>query len=151
MKSRFASLFIFGFSILIAFSALELGIGSLSSPGPGFIPFFAAILLLGFCISLFFSSFKKRAVSAQVLKSNTRYGKMAFIVAILLGYSLLLNVLGFVLITIMLMFVLFLMDSRKTFASVVSAIVGASVTTLCVYVLFKLLLSVRFPIGILNF
>ena len=151
MKSPFASLFIFGFSILIAFSASELGIGGLSSPGPGFIPFFAAILLLVFCISLFLSSFRKRAISAQVLKSNVRYGKMGFVVAILLGYSLLLNVLGFVLVTFMLMFVLFVMDSRKTFTSVVSAIVGASVTTFCVYVLFKLLLSVNFPTGIFNF
>jgi len=147
-KDLFIGIFIIGFSIFIAFSALKLGFGSVNLPGPGFIPFFAALFLLILSFLLFFNSFKKRIVFSEAPKSTVQYGKIIFIIATLIGYSLLLDLLGFLFITFMLMFVLFLMESRKT---LVSAIMGAFATTISVYILFELFLGVRFPKGVFGF
>lgn len=147
-KDLFSGLFILSFSIFIAFSSLKLGFGNLNSPGPGFTPFFAAIFLLVLTFLFFFNSFKKKIISYEAPKSAVQYRKIIFIIVTLIGYSLLLDLLGFFLITFMLMFFLFLMESRKT---IVSAIVGAFVTTISVYIFFELFLGVRFPKGIFAF
>jgi putative tricarboxylic transport membrane protein len=145
-KDLFPGLFILGFSIFIASSALKLGIGTINDPGPGLFPFISAVFLFILSSSLSLGSFKDR-VSPDVSKSEVRYGKVIFIIASLLGYSLLLDFLGFLLITFIFMFVLFLMGLRKTLTS---ALVGGIITTISVYILFGLLLGVSFPKGILG-
>jgi len=77
-----------------------------------------------------------------------RHGKTIFIVALLVGYSFLLDILGFCFVTLMLMFILFLMKSRR---AIISALIGSFATTISVYILFELLLGVRFPRGIMDF
>ncbi len=145
-KDLFSGVFILGFSIFIALSALKLGIGTINDPGPGFVPFLCAVLL--FILSCLLSlKFLKEDISHETSERNVRYGKIIFIIVILLGYSLLLDSIGFFIITFMFMFVLSLMESRK---ALVSALVGGIVTTISAYILFELLLGVRFPKGILG-
>lgn len=147
-KGLYPGIFIFGFSIFIAFSALKLGLGSLNSPGPGFIPLIATMFLLVLSFLLFFNSFKNKVISSDASKGAVRYGKTIFVIATLIGYSLLLDLLGFFFVTLMLMFVLFLMGSRR---AIISTLVGAFATTISAYILFELILGVRFPRGILEF
>lgn len=147
-KDLFPGFFILGFSIFITVSALKLGLGSLNSPGAGFIPFIAALFLFVFSFLLLLNSFRKEIISSELPKSAVRHGKTIFIVALLVGYSFLLDILGFYFVTLMLMFALFLMKSRR---AIIWALIGSFATIISVYFLFELLLGVRFPRGILDF
>lgn len=144
-KDSFSALFLLAFSSLMAFSALKLGLGTINQPEAGFLPFCAAIFLLILSLFLFLSSIRKRLISS-VPENAIQYKKIIFIIASLLGYSLLLDILGFYCITFLLMFILFLIESRK----LRFALVGGILVIISVYILFELLLGVYFPKGILS-
>ncbi len=149
-KDLFSGAFILGFSIFIALSAFKLGIGTINDPGPGFFPFLSAVLLFILSCSLSLR-FIKEEISHDASKRNVRYGKIIFIIVGLLGYSLLLDSIGFFSVTFLFMSVLFLMGSRKALTAFVSALMGGMVVTLSVYILFEIFLGVQFPKGILGF
>lgn len=143
-KSQYSALFILAFGSLTAFSALRLGLGTINQPEAGFLPFYAAILLVILSLFLLLGSLGKKSFT-DTPRNMIQYRKIIFIIACLLGYSLLLDILGFYLITFSLMFMLFFVESRK----IRFALLGGILVILCVYVLFQLLLGVYFPKGIL--
>jgi hypothetical protein len=145
-KDLFSALFILAFSSLIAFSAFKLGLGTINQPEAGFLPFCASIFLFTLSLFLLLNSIRKK-LDFTVPKNIIQYKKIIFIIASLLGYSLLLDILGFYFITVLLMFILFLIESRKYRV----ALVGGIVVIIFVYVLFELLLGVHFPKGILSY
>jgi hypothetical protein len=144
MKDLSSGLFIFVFCIFIALSSMKQGLGTGDMPGPGFLPFLSAITLLILSLLLIVISFKKKLIS-EAPKEKIRYRKVIFIIFALLGYSLLLDILGFYSITFILIVVLILIESRKSFGL---AIMVGSLTAVSVYIVFEFLLGVHFPKGV---
>src|SRR5947199_4622481 len=102
---------LFWLAIAIFFSLdgfINLKLGSLRSPGPGFFPFWGGVVLGLLSLVLLLSSLKNMGrLSLSVLKS-----KLLLVTGALLAYLLLLETFGFVTITFLSLFLLFRMDYR---------------------------------------
>jgi Tripartite tricarboxylate transporter TctB family len=135
----------------VAIHAYRLGLGHLYEPGPGFIFFLAAgllIVLSGFNIA---QSFSKRAGSDDSEKkdlsvwSGIRWKKIVMVLAAISVYIYLFNLTGFGFSTFLLMLFLFkAVEPTRWWVAVCSSIA----TTVAAYALFKVWLGVPFPTGI---
>jgi len=127
--------------------AYQLGIGKLRSPGPGLMPFIVGgFLFLLSCfllmVTLFRKAFREESVEEQ---RGVNFRKLAIVVASLVLYGLLLERLGFLVVTFLLLFFLFWgMGIRRG-----SALVASLITVLATYFVFTYL-GLRFPPGILR-
>jgi putative tricarboxylic transport membrane protein len=135
--------------------SFKLKIGTLQNPGAGFIPFLVGTLLIGFGLIMFLSTRWgpwARSERKETGNSGTRSFKDFFIpsatLLILLGYVLLLESLGFLLSSVIFLFLLFkISDPRKWLLPI-----ALSVTTVIIsYLLFSVWLKGQFPRGILGF
>jgi putative tricarboxylic transport membrane protein len=137
----------FIFWILLSFFVMifsyKLDLGSLYNPGPGFTPFLLGALL--FAVSLYsmirYFMKKKEADEAPIeVRSQVNYGKISFVLASLLGYSILFERLGFILSTSFFLVLLF----RVMGNSWMSVLIGSAITVFITYFMFTFL-GVRFP------
>jgi len=135
--------------------SFNLRIGTLQNPGAGFIPFLVGTLLIGFGLIMSLSTRwgpRARSERKETGNSRTRSFKDFFIpsvtLLILLGYVLLLESLGFLLSSVIFLFLLFkISDPRKWLLPI-----ALSVTTVIIsYLLFSVWLKGQFPRGILGF
>src|SRR5947207_13496546 len=136
---------LFWLAIAIFFSLegfINLKLGSLRSPGPGFFPFWGGVVLGLLSLVLLLSSLKGR-LSLSVLKSS----KLLLVTGALLAYLLLLETFGFVTITFLFLFLLFRMEYRGWVFSAVTALIGAVSS----YALFQLWLKTQLPAGPFGF
>jgi putative tricarboxylic transport membrane protein len=123
---------------------MNLKLGSLRSPGPGFFPFWGGVVLGLLSFVLLLNSLKSRgSLSLPGLKSSA----LLLVTAALLAYLLLLETLGFVTITFLFLFLLFLMEYKGWLFSAVTAAMGAVSS----YALFQLWLKTQLPAGPFGF
>jgi len=138
---------LFWLAIAIFFSLegfINLKLGSLRSPGPGFFPFWNGVVLGLLSLVLLLSSLKNMGrLSLSVLKSS----KLLLVTGALLAYLLLLETFGFVTITFLFLFLLFRMEYRGWVFSAVTALIGAVSS----YALFQLWLKTQLPAGPFGF
>lgn len=138
------------FAALICLEASKLSMGTPKNPGPGFLPFGYGILL--FSLATIFtlkSGFKVGALSdsAGTLWYSLKWKRVPYILASLLGYAFLLDRLGYLLCTGILMVFLFWGEGGKRRSI---AIIGGLAVTIVTYTIFKGLLKVRLPSGFLG-
>ncbi len=138
---------LFWLAIAIFFSLegfINLKLGNLRSPGPGFFPFWGGVVLGLLSLVLLLSSLKNMGrLSLSVLKSS----KLLLVTGALLAYLLLLETFGFVTITFLFLFLLFRMEYRGWVFSAVTALIGAVSS----YALFQLWLKTQLPAGPFGF
>lgn len=136
-------------SVFVFTASLRLGVGALSSPGPGFIPFWASIGLASFtCILLGLNLVAKaQVVRGENGAKDSRWGNHLIVIAALTLYCLALEKLGYLLATFGLMIVLFSLGKMKARA----IIIGSLVTSLSSYGLFAYFLGTPLPRGIFSF
>jgi putative tricarboxylic transport membrane protein len=138
---------LFWLAIAIFFSLegfINLKLGSLRSPGPGFFPFWGGVVLGLLSLVLLLSSLKNMGrLSLSVLKSS----KLLLVTGALLAYLLLLETFGFMTITFLFLFLLFRMEYRGWVFSAGSALIGAVSS----YALFQLWLKTQLPAGPFGF
>jgi len=119
---------------------LELRLGSISSPGTGFMPFVVGLVLIGFGIAsvvpLSIPSVHPARLHIQRLRDP------AIVVAAMITYVLVLERIGFVASTAIL--IVFLMSTVGRTTLFRAAIVGISAPVGC-YLVFGMLLGVRLP------
>lgn len=137
--------------IFFAIKAYRLGPGSLDSPGPGFIFFLAALLLIIFGAIDLAVTFKGRSKNDKDEESvwlGVRWQKVLLILVVLSAYVFFLNILGFFISTFLLMIFLFkAVEPNKWWIAIVASII----TILASYGIFKIWLGVPFPSGFLGF
>jgi hypothetical protein len=145
--NRISSMFLIGFSILICFGSIKLGIGTLGNMGPGFMPFLIAAIL--FILSLFIflgiggGSEDKGERSSSGWKNLLKPGSL---VIALFGYLLLLEFLGYLIATFFLMsHMLFISEPKKGFMNVFVAAIVAILS----FASFRWL-QVQLPIGMFH-
>lgn len=144
-----SALFFVGIAIAICVKSIQLGLSSLSNPGPGLIPFGCGLILGVMGLVLFGYTFKKTAEGGEVFwERGTQWRKMISILISLIGYAFLLEILGFKLITFLWMGFVCLEVGRMRWKW---AVFTSVVTALGSYILFDRCLGVLFPRGIFGF
>ncbi len=140
----------------ICFGSITLRLGNFHTPGAGFLPFLAGALLAIFgsilMISTLFSEArgeKKGENLGHVAgRQWRRFLNPLLTVAILLGYILLLDPLGFLLTTFVCLLLLFKLSEPRRW--VMPTILSACTATLS-YLIFSVWLQSQLPKGLLKF
>jgi hypothetical protein len=147
-----SSLFLFGVALAVLLGATKLGLGAVGNPGPGFLPFLAAGVLV-FCSGIYFLS----RVVLTVQRSHdpltrpwagTQWRKVIYVVLTLIAYSIFFEDVGFIACTFFLMmFLLRVMEVKHWY----TVLIGGVLITFVSYMTFEKLLMIGFPRGILGF
>ena len=140
MRELRSGFFFFGLSVLVLWGSLRTGLGTLSQPGSGFVSFCAGVALSAFSVVLICREWSNR----EKLNAHSRRVMLALLS--LFVYSLVLEILGFVLATFLLLAILLQIgEPRRWWIHVgLSALI-----TFLVYLIFGFLLHVYFPQGFL--
>jgi putative tricarboxylic transport membrane protein len=141
-----SGLFWLAVALFAAAQGLSLKLGSLQRPGPGFFPFWGGVVLGLLSIVLVIRALRESGAADRV-RIRLESSRPVVVVAAVLGYLLLLETLGFVAVTLLLLLLLFRLEGRAWAFSAVSAVVGA----LASYTLFQLWLKTQLPTGPLGF
>ena len=142
-----SSLFWLLCGMLIILFSVQLPLGTIDRPGPGLIPFLLGMLLDGLALVLFFGSLaqKGKGKTAQPFWSDRARGKkVIWAVVSMVVYAFVLNYLGFVTATFLLMFFLFKMIFTLKWTVALGA---ALLTLLLTYLLFIAWLEIQLPSG----
>ncbi len=143
-----ANVFWLVLSIAVCLESWRLDVGGLHTPGPGFLPFYAAILLGVLALISLIQTLKKTEGPATEIWGGVRWFKLVFMLAALFIYVLLLNLLGFVLATFLLLLVLFRVIEPYGWKMV---LISSLLTITGTYFFFVVLLESRLPRGLLGF
>jgi len=136
-------------SFLILFLGLRgLPLGTLGKPGSGFFPVILGSLLGILCLILLVKSAGERPVS-QEEKRGSLVGKkrVAMTFGALLIYTVLLEPLGFLLCTFLIMIFMLKLVGRKGWRY---ALGWSLVVTVAAYAVFQMVLQAQLPSGILG-
>lgn len=122
--------------------------GTLSQPGPGFFPTILAILLITFSLFFIIPKGKKGEEGETFPPWSTFFERLAPIYAALLAFVGLMQFFGFAILTLFLMFFLFVkVSDLKWDAAMLAAFASAGIT----YFIFGVILKSSFPKGPLGF
>jgi hypothetical protein len=148
-KDQISSCFFLVFSVVICMSAIQLDIGGPFRPGPGFVPFLAGGLLGAVSIGILAKSlfFSKRLDQRSVLK-GIKWRKILYTLGILVGYSLAMASIGFVMSTFFLFMSLFWGIERISWWK---AVLGSAATSVIAYLFFVGWLQCQLPPGIVGY
>ena len=126
--------------------SLRLGIGTLHSPGMGFMTFGASVLLGILSLILFIrASIHKGEAEIKSLFFGTLWGRVLLVLITLLIYAKLMPMAGYLISTFLLMTFLFWILERK---KVWSALILSFLTTMITYCIFSVWLKCQFPAGL---
>ena len=138
-----------GFSLFIMTLSYKLGLGGIDNPGAGLMPFLLSLLLLLISIFFLISLFLKKGERYEIVKEDKvglDFKKISLVCASLFVYALLLERLGYLITTSLLLILLFKSLGLKwRFVFITSGL-----TVLITYFLFTYL-GVIFPSGIFEF
>jgi len=147
-NDRYTSLIWAAFGLYIAFEGYRLEIGTLRAPQAGFLVFWSGIVLSGLSMGLFFqASLSKEEKEKEMLWRGRQWLKGVKLILGLLVYVLVLNWMGFLLSTFLLL--LFLLKGLEPQRWRVALPLSILVTALC-QIVFGLIFEFRFPEGFLG-
>jgi putative tricarboxylic transport membrane protein len=136
------------FSMAVCLESWRLDAGSLHSPGPGFLPFIAGLLLGILAVIAFIQGLKKKDFrEKEALSFGTYLIKVGLLTGVLVVYIFFLNILGFLVGTFLLLLFLFRIVEPLGWRTV---IVASLITLGAVYLLFDVFLGTQLPRGILG-
>ncbi|MCE5282129.1 MAG: tripartite tricarboxylate transporter TctB family protein [Deltaproteobacteria bacterium] len=151
MKSRdiISSLFWMATGIGISYGGYDLEVGNMHDPGSGFMFFWVGIIMIGLTLIILIKAVREKGVQGElnVLWKEIRWKKVISVLASLFLYAYLLNTLGFILTTILLLIFLFKAVEPQKWSW---AILGAIICTLTAYGLFHFWLGCQLPQGLLG-
>lgn len=144
-SDRIAGLVLFSIGLLIMWQASYLRLGTFRSPGPGLFPFIIGLVIGFLSLWLFFTPGDGKADKISLSRRNLR--QIAPVYASLLLYFLILEHLGFLICTFLLLSYLSIAIGRQR---ATRAIFRAVVITVLCYLLFHVVLKASLPQGILS-
>ncbi len=144
-----SSLFWLVVAIGIVFLSLKYGVGTFNEPGPGFITFFAGLILALLSLALFLSNFRDQVDrnSLWSLWSGLEFGKVLYVLLLLVAYVFLLKPVGFLISTFLLLVLLFRVKGSYRLKTV---LLMSLLVTAGSYLVFEIWLKAQFPKGILE-
>ncbi|MBM3301624.1 MAG: tripartite tricarboxylate transporter TctB family protein [Deltaproteobacteria bacterium] len=146
---RIAAIFFLIVGVFFAVYARTVDVGTWSEPGPGFLPFWAGIVMAIMAAALMVGSFRlKGSVMPSFFPESASWGRAVSTFACLVAYAFSLQYLGFTLTTFL--FVAFLV--RSIFPQTwIRALVVAVVSPVGTRLLFVDLLKTQLPMGFVGF
>lgn len=132
------------FGIYIAFEGYRLELGVSREPQPGFMIFWAGILLVCLSIALFAEAYFSRKEELKDLWKEIQWTKVLKLMSSLIVFTIVFEWIGFFLSSFfLLLFLLKGLESQRWWVALTVAVV----TILLCYIVFVVLLEVRFPVG----
>jgi len=145
----FTALLALAVSAFILWQGRELGLGRPNDPGSGFILFWTGVIMTGLSAVVLGHSLTARGADAPGLGKpfvGLRWGKVIYVVALMVLYALVLETLGFIVATLALLLVLFKTVDPQSWRV---AILGSALTTLGAWAVFVAWLGTQLPVGTL--
>jgi hypothetical protein len=149
-NDQISSAILFSIGVLIMIFSIPYEIGEIHAPSTGFLPFYTGgvICLLSILVFLEGTAKKREGTKWQNPFKKLRWDKVLVVMAGLAAFALILNHLGFILSSALLVgFLLRCIQPQKW--SVVFA--GAVFISLITYLVFQTWLGAQLPAGILSF
>jgi len=146
----FSSLFWFLFSIYVSVESYRLGLGEMENPGPGFFPFSGSLLLGIMSLSVLIKT-SRNASRDEVISSpseSLRWQNVVLILVAMALYTFLLNQVGFVLCTFLLIVFFLRVVAPQRW---VKAVGTAFFITMGSHILFNVFLKAQLPKGFFIF
>jgi putative tricarboxylic transport membrane protein len=151
MKGRdlISSFFWMLMGIGICYGGYDLHLGNLHDPGPGFMFFWVGVIMIGLSLIVLIKAVRQKGQKGELnfLWKGIRWQKAVLVLAALFIYAYVLNSLGFILTTILLLIFLFKAVEPQKWSW---AILGAVICTLAAYGLFQFWLGCQLPQGLLG-
>jgi hypothetical protein len=142
------TIFWLGISGIVIVDSIHVGIGTLRSPGPGFLPF---------CLGIVFGTLAIIIVGMRYLHQNeteanswegVEWGRLGVVMVSTLLYIPLFERIGYLIATFALMlFQLYVVEKGRVLGKAILALT----VVIASYLLFNVWLEVRLPKGLLNF
>ena len=135
---------------VICWGSLSLSYGHVHNPGPGFFPFWLGAILGAMALGLVLKTTWQREGAKTlraILSEKVRWEKVLFVVIALMLYGYLINFLGYLIVTFLLMaFLLRFIEPRPWKAVIMWTLIG----TIGSYLVFDLWMKLRLPKGFLG-
>ncbi len=149
-RDRISSLILLVFSILICVGSylLPVGIGSWHDPGPGFFPFWAGVIMGILSFAAYMKALRTHGADIGPWYSREKWKKVLLIMVIILGYALVLETVGFVVSTFLLLFTLFKVAEDQGWWLAVG---GSVIVAIASFVIFDRWLKLQLPKGLWGF
>jgi len=146
-RDLLAGLFWLGISVFVVIQSVKSDLGSLHTPGPGFLPFWSAVILGALSIILIATASLTKKCEGKLadLWRGLDWVRVIWVLLSLFLYPILLPFAGYLVTTFVLIaFLLFIGVRSKLWIDVASALA----ITVISYVIFCTLLDVKLPKGI---
>ena len=148
---RISGAFWFVFGAFVTLESYRMGLGTLRRPGPGFLFFWAGILmaiLSLIVLSRAWAHRRREAFPTKAIFGPIDFLKIALVSASVFFYAFFMERLGFIPVTlILLLFLLGVMERKKIAFTVLFSIA----VTAAAYLIFEVLLHSQLPKGFLGF
>ena len=132
--------------VVTAWSSMQLAMGSFKRPGPGFLPFGLACILIVLSIALIASQWKKGSGQTPFWPERTWLRPLLGIVAFAL-YAFLIGLIGFLLTTFIFLILWMWFIESISWRQIAAVSIGV---TLVLYLIFGYFLEVPLPGGIFS-
>ena len=132
--------------VITAWSSTSLSMGKASRPGPGFLPFGLAIILIILSLALILKSWKKESGSVPFWPKRS-WLRPLLGVGIFLLYAFILGPLGFIFTTFLFLILWMWIIERTHWVTILAISVGV---TGVLYFIFEYFLEVPLPAGLLG-
>jgi hypothetical protein len=144
-----SSLFWLVIGLAIALYSTKYGLGSFSSPGPGFMPFLSGLALAGLALVVFFQQLSKGGKEKlRDLWSQKNWPTIMMVMGALVLYTIFFRFFGFLLDTFLLTAFLLRVMEPLSWKKVLAGAIGAAIGS---YAIFQLWLEAQLPAGFLGF
>jgi putative tricarboxylic transport membrane protein len=133
---------------LICEESWRINLGEFRNPGPGFLPFGAGLILAGLALVLLVTPLRGRDSEGKAFwTERSRWLKISLTLASIFFYGFLLEPLGFLLMTFLIMGFLFRVIEPQRWRIVMA---GAFFSAVGAYLIFEVWLKVELPKGFLG-
>jgi len=142
------SLFLMILSGAVISEAFELEVGTPGNPGSGFMIFGASGVLGLLALHQFIKSFKSLKHGSDAAAERIHWGRIVGVIAANLLYIFLLQPVGYLICTFLLLFFLFQVLERGRW---LQRVIGSALTSFLTYLFFARLLQLNLPKGFIPF
>jgi len=146
---QISGIFWLAFAVFVMIESYRLGLGTLHQPGPGFLFFWAAVILGIMSLIIYIRGWRNKKSEESEIHSlgKLNIGKIILVLASLFIYALLMEKLGFILITLLFfVFLLRIIEKKRWFFTILTSVV----VTVLAYLLFETWLQSQLPKGLLE-
>ncbi len=147
---QWSGLFLLLVAALICWGSLKMPYGSLHKPGPGFYPFWLGLLLAGMSLGLIVEATLTLTAGKEIreiVKADVRWRNVFLVLIALVLYGALLDYIGFLIGTLLLMILLLRYVEPQPWTTVIGWALGGA---LGAYAIFEMWMKLRLPKGILG-